>query len=496
MAQRVAVIGAGLGGLSAAARLAAAGRDVTVFETQAGPGGKAFTETIDGFRFDSGPSLVTMLDVYDALFSELGFSLNEYLEFVKLDPICTYFYRDGTKLRAFADRDRLAEEFFRTTGEPPEHVESFLRYSSRIYDAAADLFLKFSLHDAATYFSPTFFRSLVRIGRIDALRTMNAAVEAHFRTPKLRQLFNRYATYNGSSPYLTPATLNIISRVEYVGGAYAVKGGVYAIPTALEKAGRAHGVRYRYNTPVERIATEKRRGRRVTGVVVAGEHEPFDVVISNADVTPTYERLLDDGDAPLVKRYRRLTPSLSGIVFFWGMDESFDDLSVNNIFFSEDYRREFSSIFDDKRCPDDPTVYVNVTSKVTANDAPAGGENWFVLVNAPCDTGQDWTAEVRRVRSRVIKKVSSMLGREIERHISCEKVLTPVDIQARTASHRGSLYGIASHSRFSSFMRHPNRSRRYRGLYFCGGSAHPGGGMPLAILSGKIVSDLVKRHER
>jgi phytoene dehydrogenase-like protein len=182
-------------------------------------------------------------------------------------------------------------------------------------------------------------------------------------------------------------------------------------------------------------------------------------------------------------------------VFLWGLSDSFPELGVNNIFFSADYRREFRELFEERTCPRDPTIYVNVTSKITPTDAPRGGENWFVLVNAPYLAGQDWSRETARVRRRVLEVLEGRLGRPVAGRIAVEQVLTPEDIRDATGSSQGSLYGISSNTPLAAFLRHPNRSRRHRGLYFCGGSVHPGGGMPLAVLSGKIAADLVRKHE-
>ena len=197
-------------------------------------------------------------------------------------------------------------------------------------------------------------------------------------------------------------------------------------------------------------------------------------MVSNADVTPTYERLLGDTRAPLYKRYQRLEPSSSGLVFYWGVRKRFPELGLHNIFFSDDYREEFRDIFQRQRCPDDPTIYLNITAKEGApEDAPADGENWFILVNAPADSGQDWQAEANRVREAVLRRLSGELGTDIEAVLEEEARMTPPEIAEKTDSHRGSLYGIASNSRGAAFLRHPNRSRRYRGLYFVGWLSPP-----------------------
>jgi len=515
MASRnAAVIGAGLAGLSCALRLAHAGWRVDLYDQRRRPGGKAYQMAADGFRFDTGPSLFTMPQVFGQLFDEVGERMADHLRLVPLAPLCTYFFADGTRLESSDDARRFGAEIEGATGDTSESLERYLRHCKRIYDVAADLFLWKSLREPSTYLSGSVLRALPRLWRLDALRTMDEANRSFFRDPRVVQLFNRYATYNGSSPFRVPATLAIIPHVEYGFGGYAVQGGIYAIPSALARLAAARGVRFFQGTRVSGVSRESdgrgggahirgagRRGcgrrerGRVRGIVVDGEARPYDVVVSNADLLRTYEDLLDEREDRWPRRYRRLEPSSSGLVFLWGMRGGFPELGVHNIIFSADYRREFDDIFSSKTCPEEPTVYVNITSRVDAEDAPAGCENWFVLVNAPALAGQDWAGEVARTRSAVLRRLEGVMGRPVARAVVLERVLTPEDIERDTGSSGGSLYGISSNTRLAAFLRHPNRVRRIPGLYFCGGSVHPGGGMPLAVLSGKIASDLVRRYE-
>lgn len=488
---RVGIIGAGLGGLAAAARLAASGHEVSVFEQGSAPGGKASTEFGAGYRFDTGPSLLTMPEVFDDLFAFAGRKREDYLSFLPLDEICRYFFDDGSRISAFHDQDSFGAELQRVLGEPPEALQRYLRYCGRLNRIAGELFMRNSLHEFATYTKPSTVQSVMQLWRLDLFRSMDQAHRAFFNDPRTVQLFNRYATYNGSNPYKVPATLNIIPAVEYLGGAYAVDGGIHALPRAIESLGTELGVVFNYDSPVRSIITENAgSGRRVLGLETDSEEFRADVVISNLDVIATYRDLLRDTEAPLYKRYQRLEPSSSGMVFLFGVGESFPQLSHHNIFFSADYAAEFRGLFEDLRCPDDPTVYVNVGCRSTPGDAPRGKENWFVLLNAPRDAGQDWQSERARMRAAVLKRLSIALEREIEPLIEYESGFDPPDIEKNTGAAYGSLYGISSNTKLAAFLRHPNRSRRYKGLFFCGGSAHPGGGMPLAVLSGGLAAGL------
>ena len=493
MGARAVVIGAGLGGIAAAGYLAAAGFEVEVFEQAAAPGGKAGSEMIGPYRFDTGPSLLTMPFVFDEWFEALGMKRSEHLGFVPLSPITRYFFSDGSGLHSYSRRELFLDEIRGNTRENPEQVARYLEACRKIYATAGNIFLRNSLHEKETYLSREFLRALPGLPFIGAMTKMDSINRRFFTDPKLVQLFNRYATYNGSSPYKTPGTMTLIPHVEYNLGAFGVEGGIRAIPDSMYAAAREKGAVFHFSSPVEKILTEK---GRVTGIRAGGERIESSVVVSNADVLSTYEKLLFAPGSREARRYRRLEPSSSGIVFYWGIKKTFPELGLHNIFFSSDYPVEFRWIFDKGDLPEDLSVYINITSRLSTADAPEGGENWFVLINAPADYGQDWPTITRRVRNRVLAKLYSRLGTEILPLIEAEGSLTPPEIESRTSSTHGSLYGIASNSISASFRRHPNRSRRLDGLYFCGGSAHPGGGMPLAVLSGTIAAKLAIQHGR
>ncbi len=491
----IAVIGAGLGGLSAAGYLAAAGMKVDVFERQSFPGGKAGELSAGGFRFDTGPSLVTMRDVFIQFFQALDFDPGNSLRFEALDPLCSYFFADGSRLKSSSHRETFAGRLQDVFGEDPAQLRAFLDHAADIYRISAPVFLFSSIHEISKW------EILKRMspGNIRALRpfsTMTADIQRYFSDPRCIQLFQRYATYNGSDPFQVPATLNIIPHVEYDGGSYAALPSIHAIPAVMEDACREHGVRFFYNRPVEEIITAR---ARMQGIRVNGRVRSYDIVVTDTDVLYTYEHLLENKDSKYYRRYRRLEPSSSGIVFYWAVKRKFPQLTLHNIFFSSDYEGEFRQIFREHRLAEDPTVYVNISAKVNKDDAAPGGENWFVLINTPPDDGGDWSARAASVRKRVIHRVARGLGlgaAELSDTIDEKGMLSPADIAEQTSSFRGSLYGIASNKPAAAFLRHPNRSSEIEGLYFCGGSAHPGGGMPLSVLSGKICAELIQKRGR
>ncbi|MDE3253359.1 MAG: FAD-dependent oxidoreductase, partial [Bacteroidota bacterium] len=314
----------------------------------------------------------------------------------------------------------------------------------------------------------------------------------HFTNEKTVQLFNRYATYNGSNPYRAPGMLSLIPHLEHNEGTFYPRGGMISITRALYQLALKKGVQFHFDTPVQRIIESE---RKVQGVVVNETNFPADVVVSNMDVYFTYAHLLDNPNK--AKKLLKQERSSSAFIFYWGMNRSFPELNLHNIFFTRDYKAEFSHLFEKKKIYADPTVYVNITSKCEPGiQAPEGKENWFVMVNAPANTGQDWTENRTRYKEAVIAKLSRILGVDIAACIEVESYLDPVLIESRTASFMGSLYGTSSNARMAAFLRHPNFSRQIQGLYFTGGSVHPGGGIPLCLQGAAIMSDMVAEDQK
>jgi phytoene desaturase len=489
--KKICVIGAGLGGLSAAIRLANKGFEVDLYEQNSTPGGKAGEIKEMGYRFDTGPSLLTMPQVIKDLFSECDENIDDYLRINRLDLICKYFYPDGSIINAYSDQDKFGQEIDEKTSNNSASLDKYLNYCKTIYELAGDLFLTKDPSSISTYLNPKALKTLLNVGKIDPFRTINEANESFFKDQRLVQLFNRYATYNGSNPYLAPATLNIIPHVEYNQGSFIPVGGIYSISKALNKLADKKGVNIFLNQKVDEIILERNEAKSIK---INNKIIKYDTIISNVDVNFTFKNLIKNFDNRESRRYEKKLPSFSGLVFYWGIKKEFPELETHNILFSKDYKKEFDDLFDNKMIHNDPTVYIYISSKLNKDDAPAGKQNWFVMVNAPHIQNQNWDFEVNTARKNVVKKINNFLNTDIESLIEFEKIMSPVDIQNRTGSYLGSIYGISSNDKFAAFMRQSNKSKTVKNLYFCGGSAHPGGGIPLVILSGKIVSDIIQKE--
>ena len=489
MPKKALIIGAGIAGIATAIRLAVKGYVVEVFEANSYPGGKLSEFEKDGFRFDAGPSLFTMPQYVDELFKLAGKDPADYFRYQKLDVLCQYFYEDSTKLTAYADADKFTEEVAKATNEDASAIKKYTANSQSIYNITNHVFLERSLHQVKTFLRWDTVKSIFRLGHIDAMRTMHQANEGFFKDERMVQYFDRFATYNGSNPYSAPATLNVIPHIEQHFGAYFPKDGMYSITASLVKLAASLGVKFNYNSRVDEIALNR---QKVKGIWVKDQLIEAEIVISNMDVWFTYHQLLRTRPALFPKKILRQERSSSALIFYWGISKQFPQLNLHNIFFSADYKVEFDHIWQQKAIYNDPTVYLNISSKYKSEDAPEGCENWFVMINVPANVGQDWNTLIADARKNIIAKLSKNLGEDISQLIISESILDPRGIESRTSSYQGSIYGTSSNSKFAAFLRHANKSSKIDGLYFCGGSVHPGGGIPLCLLSAKIVSEWVE----
>ncbi|WP_439504524.1 1-hydroxycarotenoid 3,4-desaturase CrtD [Sediminibacterium sp.] len=485
------VIGAGIAGIAAAIRLQVMGYAVTVFEKNEYPGGKLSHFELGGFQFDAGPSLFTRPQLIEELFAFAGEPIEAYFNYERVPIACNYFYEDGTVISAYADHEKFAAELHEKTEEPIENLHRYLNKSADAYNHIAGIFLQYSLHKIQTIFKAPIFKAIQTVKWPYLFSSLNNYNQRSFKSAKLVQLFNRYATYNGSNPYKAPAMLSLIPHLEHNEGTFYPKGGMISITNALYQLALKKGVKFNFGNGVDKII---RTQGEVKGVVVNNENYFANLVVSNMDVYFTYQQLL--GDSVKAAKVLKQERSSSAFIFYWGINKSFPQLDLHNIFFSNDYEKEFESLFKTKQPFADPTVYINITSKREPSiQAPMGKENWFVMVNAPANKGQDWASIKDFYKNAILKKLSKLLGEDIAPLIEVEEILSPVSIESKTASYMGSLYGTSSNSKTAAFMRHPNFSNTTKGLYFVGGSVHPGGGIPLCLSSAAIMANLVNEQQ-
>lgn len=486
--KQVLVLGAGIGGLSAAIHLAAKGHRVTVLEKNPSVGGKMSEVRAEGFRFDTGPSVMTMKHVFEDLFQTAGRKMEDYLTFMPIDPLNRYFFADGSRLDLNRDLPQTIEQIRRLE---PRDVEGYLAYTAhaaKIHRITSPIF---------TYGPPPSPASFLKVSPLDMLavdpfHTLQWDIERYVKHPKMRQLLGRFSTYVGSSPYLSPAALAVIAHVELNEGVWYPKGGIYEIARAYEKLARELGVDIRLNAQVKEV---RLNGKKIAGILLEdGEFLPADTVVSNIDVTTTYELI----NSPLAEARRRKlykqAPSSSGQILLLGVEGNYPDLVHHNIFFSSDYKREFQQLFGENRIPDEPTVYVCITSKSDPEHAPEGCENWFVMINCPpLSLNPQKKAEDEILVTELLLDRMKTFGFDVRNKIRYQKLLNPHYLQQRTGAFRGSIYGISFNDRFAPFKRPRNRSE-IQGLFFTGGSTHPGGGVPMVTLSGKLAAQMVDQN--
>lgn len=488
----IKIIGAGLGGLAASCLLAHKGHDVTILEKNSSPGGKINQISIDGYRFDTGPSLLTMPFILEKLFEYCDTKISDYLDIQSVDPICRYFYPNGIQFDCYQDTCLNTAQIQEFAPNDVQAYKQFISYAEQLFERTKDAFLYnplYGLSDLGNLDFTDFFK-------IDAFQTVSGRIDKQFESKELQQFFKRFATYNGSSPYRAPATLNVIPYVELSLGGYYLDGGMYSLIKALTSLAENKGVNIQYDTEIKQINTVDDTIKGVTDA--DGNIHAADIIVSNSDASETYLSLVNKEDISLLKRKKvaNVEPSCSGFVLMLGVEKSYNALTHHNIFFSEDYKQEFKQIFEDKVMPEDPTIYIANTSYTNPQDAPEDSSNLFILVNAPyLSDNIDWDKEEKRYKKQIIRKLQEHGLTDLSDYIKYSNTITPKDFYQKYRSNKGSIYGTSSNSKLAAFMRPKNKSRSVKGLYLVGGSTHPGGGIPLVTLSAFHAVELINRFE-
>ena len=494
----IGIIGGGLAGLSAACVLAARARKVTVFERNDWLGGKAAQLRGDGFRFDMGPTILTIPSVLRRIFSEAGARLEDYLELVRLDPQWRCFFDDGSVLDLAQNPNAMAQtlDAFAPGTNSGARYREFIDYSARLDGISQRHFFYKPIGGLRDMFEWKVSFDPKMLGDVLAMRmgrSVAGTVRAFTPDPRVAQMIDHFTQYVGSSPYGSPAVLCGIAHMQTHEGVWYPVGGTRAVPEALVKLATELGVQFRTGTKIEKILS---RGGEVTGVLTdAGEEIALSTVVSNCDSVRTHRELINDVAGAAFERRRKYEPACSGVVLYLGLNKRYEHLAHHDFVFSRDPHEEFDWIYKKGEPAPDPTCYLAATTCTEPGTAPTDGEALYVLVHAPyLRPHHDWKRmlpEYRRVILEKLKRTGQMP--DIESRIVFERALTPQDIHDRYHVLNGAIYGLASHGKFLGAFKPGNRSPDLRGLYLAGGAAHPGPGMPMVLMSGWIAADTLDR---
>ena len=496
---RVAVIGSGLGGLSAACTLAARGYQVEVFEKNSWLGGKAAVLQEQGFRFDMGPTILIQPSVLERVFCEAKRSMADYLHMVRLDPQWRCFFEDGAVLDLKHDIGEMAASLEARQPGLGQGFAGFMDLSEKLHAISDKFFFWKSVgsmrdtFDIGGTFQPSVLKDVMsmRIGQ-----SVSGTIRSFIKDKRVAQMLDHYVQYVGSAPDNSPAILCSIGHMQAEQGIWYPMGGTQAVPEALVRLGTELGVRYHTSTEIERLLIEN--GRVIGLETTCGELRLYDAVVSNEDAVRTHRELIGGTVAQAFDKRREYEPACSGVVLYLGLKKRYEHLEHHNFVFSRDPHEEFHHIYDLAEPAPDPTCYLASTSATEPATAPAGGDALYVLVHTPyLRPKHDWSKIFPAYRQVILDKLKRTAGlTDIEDRIIFERALTPADIHERYKVLNGAIYGISSHGRWNGAFKPANASRDIGGLYLAGGAAHPGPGMPMVLMSGWIAADALDQKYR
>ncbi|MEM7697741.1 MAG: phytoene desaturase family protein [Verrucomicrobiota bacterium] len=487
----IVVIGAGLGGLSAAISLRAAGFDVEILEKNDKIGGKLNFLEIDGFGFDLGPSIFTLPQIFEELFARAGKQMSDYVELESVTPHWRNFFEDGLTLDLFEEKDKMRAELDKLSGDSELHwtqFEEFLAYAREQYGLVENGYFDKGLDNVWEFFRHYGPRKL--FFQMDHRETMSSRIEKSFDNQHLRTIFEYFIKYVGSSAIDAPGYMNLMPIIQFDYGLWYVKGGMYNLARGLGKLLEDLEIPVRLGADVEAIG---KNGSRVTGVTLTdGEQIAADYVVSNMEVLPAYKKLL--GEPPkFTDKLEKFAPACSGLVIHLGTDRIYEQLAHHNFFYSKNQSKHFDSVFQQGKLPEDPTIYLVAPTRTDPSKAPEGHDNIKILPHIPPinpenpHTKEDYDA----LRDRVLDKLERMGLTDLRKHTVVEDMLTPIDLEEMYRSNGGSIYGVVSDWKKNQAFKAPKQSKKYRNLFFTGGSVNPGGGMPMVMLCGQKVADRV-----
>lgn len=480
----VIVIGAGIGGITAATHLARRGLNVTVLEKNSRPGGRCDRFSREGHHFDTGPTLFLMPSLYESEFRALGASMSELLDLKRIDPTYHLVFDDGSQLALTSDMKSMQEQM---EAFQPGSFQGLLRYlqeGGRHYQLALDKLVNRDFRKASDFFN---FQNVPLLFRLKPLTHHYHNMSAYFDDPRLKAAFTFQDSYMGLSPFEAPATFSLMPYSELVQGVWYPKGGMYRVVEVLMDLAREAGAEFIFNTPVERIETNSTHAR---GVLLAnGTKLEADLVLANADLPYVYQTLLpQDG---MVKALSRKHFSCSVISFFWGTDKTYEALGPHTLFLADNYRENFASIDRDLDLPANPSLYIHAPARIDPSMAPRGEDTLTAIVPVGHlgDNGErDWGTLRDEARQHVFRRLRTLGITDLEAHIKFEETYTPLSWRKRYNLVKGATHGLAHTLTQMAYFRPANRHARYQNLYFVGASNHPGTGIPTAMVSGRLVA--------
>ncbi|WP_018248882.1 phytoene desaturase family protein [Orenia marismortui] len=486
--KKVIIIGAGLGGISAAISLATEGFEVELYEKNDKIGGKLNILKKNGFSFDLGPSISTLPHIFEGLFTKAGRRMDDYLELEEIKLQWRSFFEDGTMIDLYADIEKNLAQNSNLNKEDIRELDKFLVYSKKLSDLATKGYFDQgidSFREVITCYG--LFNAIIKF---DFFSTMHQGVSRYLSNKYLQQIMDFFIKYVGSSPYNAPAVLNLLPNIQMEYGLWYVKGGMYNLAKGLERLLKELGVKIYLNTEVREVVKE---GDELIAIRLADDSlVKSDIFISNMEVIPAYKELLAEEDGLVDKYEKKFEPACSGLVLHLGLDCEYEELAHHNFFFSKDPKDHFNSVFNKYELPKDPTIYLVASSKTDKSQAPKGCENIKVLPHIPYLQDQAFTYEdYLELKELVLDKLERMGLKDLREHIVVEDMWTPEDIKTRYYSNRGSIYGVVADRKKNKGFKAPKHSELYRNLYFVGGSVNPGGGMPMVTLSGQQVRDKI-----
>ena len=480
----VIVIGAGIGGITAAIHLTRVGLHVTVVEKNALPGGRCNRFSREGHQFDTGPTLFVMPLLYEAEFGALGTSMQEQLELQRVDPTYHLVFDDGSQLALTSNMKSMQEQLESVQPGSFQGLQEYLQEGGRHYQLVLDRLVNRDFRKASDFFN---FQNLALLFRLKPFINHYRNMSAYFDEPRLKSAFTFQDVYTGLSPFEAPATYSMMPHTELAHGVWYPKGGMYRVVESLMDLARQAGVEFIFDTAVERIDANS---THVRGVLLAGGTRlKADVVLANADLPYVYRELLpQDGRAEALSHKRF---SCSVISFFWGVDQGYEALGPHTLFLADDYRENFEQINGDRGLPANPSIYLHAPARLDPCMAPCGQDTLIAIIpvgHLSENGGQNW-AELRdEAREHVFRRLRTIGITDLEAHIKFEETYTPISWAERYNLMKGSTHGLSHTLTQMAYFRPSNRHPRYENLYFVGASTHPGTGMPTAMVSGRLVS--------